>query len=125
MLINRNNLIIIYKLINEISDKVKNIGTQYKFLKLKKLSLEEYDIFQQQYNTILQYAQTDDTGHIITNDNGGILMKKDKTDEYQKLLKEFNDFEIQIPDIYFSLDELEPLNLTFDELELLMPFIKE
>jgi len=32
--------------------------------------------------------------------------------------------QIQVPDIYLSLEELEPLGLTFDELELLEVFIK-
>ena len=37
---------------------------------------------------------------------------------------ELNGLEIQIPDIYFSLDELEPIGLTLGQLELLEPFIK-
>jgi len=37
---------------------------------------------------------------------------------------EMNNRQITLPDIYFSLDELEPLGLTLGELELLEPFIK-
>ena len=35
-----------------------------------------------------------------------------------------NNRQFSLPDIYFSLEELEPLGLTFGELELLDPFIK-
>jgi hypothetical protein len=35
-----------------------------------------------------------------------------------------NNGQFTLPDIYFSLEELEPLELTFGELELLEPFIK-
>ena len=39
-------------------------------------------------------------------------------------IEEINSIQVQFPDIYFSLEELEPLGLTLGELELLEPFIK-
>jgi hypothetical protein len=45
--------------------------------------------------------------------------------EVEKAVTEIQEIEIQIPDIYFSLDELEDLGLTLYELDVLEPFIKE
>ena len=40
------------------------------------------------------------------------------------MIDKMNNLEIQIPDIYFTLDELESLNLTLNELLILEKFIK-
>jgi hypothetical protein len=45
--------------------------------------------------------------------------------ELEKAITEIQEVEIQVSDIYFSLDELEDLGLTFYELNVLEPFIKE
>ena len=42
----------------------------------------------------------------------------------QKDIEDFQKMEIQISDFYFSIDELEELELSFEELEYFMPFIK-
>jgi hypothetical protein len=39
------------------------------------------------------------------------------------VLLELDKMDVQVPDIYLSLDELNDLNLTFSELEVLEPFI--
>ena len=56
--------------------------------------------------------------------DGGIKIKQDCIKECSEKINEINNRQIQLPDIYFSLDELEPLGLTLGELELLDSFIK-
>nr|DAL45306.1 MAG TPA_asm: hypothetical protein [Caudoviricetes sp.] len=51
-------------------------------------------------------------------------IKADCLEECSAKIKEINEFQVTFPDIFFSLDELEPLGLTLEELELLEPFVK-
>lgn len=121
MIINRNQLL----QLNSIFDKVLknnqiNIYTQYKFLKLKKIYDDELIIYQQQLNRLLQYCD-----NITDNDNKMLKIKPEYIEQCQNDIQVINNITTQLPDIYFSLDELENLQLTFSELENLMPFIKE
>ena len=115
--------------LEELLEKLKKqsffIETQYKFLKINKTLKEERDLFAEQSLYLLSnYAEKDENGQIITKEDGGIKIKEDKLKECASKVQEINNMEVQFPDIYFSLDELEPLGLTLKELELLEPFIK-
>lgn len=39
-------------------------------------------------------------------------------------MNKMNNLEVQLPDLFFSFDELEELDLTLEQLETLEPFIK-
>lgn len=120
MIILRNQLLQLNSIFNKILNNSRiNIYTQYKFLKLKKIYDEELDIYQQQLNKILQYCDK-------TNENDNMLkIKTEYVEQCKDDIQTINSIVTQLPDIYFSLDELENLQLTFAELEILMPFIKE
>lgn len=112
-------------LINRIKTKTFSIETQYKFLKLNKVLENERQIFQEQYTILIeQYSEKDKTGKVICNSTGGIKIQADKIDECQLKINELDNMDIQFPDVYFSLDELSPLELTLEELMYLEPFIK-
>ena len=112
-------------LIETIKSKTFAIETQYKFLKLYKAVKEEWDIVDEQNIFLLQnYAELNEQGMPIVLQDGGIKIKQDCIKECSDKINEINNRQIQLPDIYFSLDELEPLGLTLGELELLEPFIK-
>ena len=98
MIINRINLTKLTEIFKKVEDVKFNINTQYKKKKKKKSIEEEEQI----------YYKIDDT----------------KKEQCAQLIAEINTLQIQVPDMYFSLEELEPLNLTFKELEALEPFIK-
>ena len=125
MLYQNKNLSNLQSLINRIKVKSFSIETQYKFLKLYKVIENENKIFQEQYELLVEeYCEKDNNGSLIKNKDGGIKIQSDKTDECLKKIAELNEMKIQFPDIYFSLDELAPLNLTLEELMYLEPFIK-
>lgn len=112
-------------LINEIKGKTFDINTQYKFLKISKALQEEISIITEQKEFLLQsYADKDANGKLIFSPDGGIKIKEDCLLACADKINEINNRQITLPDIYFSLDELEPLGLTLGELELLDPFIK-
>lgn len=124
MIVPRNNLPILANIFQRISDVKFDINTQYKLLKLKKAIAEEEEIYEQQLEQLKEYCLRDENGYLVRNDEGGYAIDTSRATECEELVKQINSIQIQIPDVYFSLDELAPLGLTFNELEALDHFIK-
>lgn len=124
MIVQRNTLPILYNIFSRISDTKFDINTQYKLLKIKKAINEEEEIYQQQLERLKEYCLKDENGNLIRNEDGGYAIDTERAQECAGIVKEINSIQIQMPDIYFNLDELTPLQLTFNELEAFDPFIK-
>lgn len=124
MIISRNSLQQLNSLINSKKDIVFNINTQYKLIKIKQRLEEEIQIYNEQLASLVTYCEKDSEGNLIQNKDGGVQIKEDMIDKCATLVEEINSLKITLPDIYFSLDELQDLKLTLSELELLDPFIK-
>lgn len=125
MIIKRKNIDKIIDLIKNLGSKKFDIHLQYKFIKLKKALEEETEIYQEQLKSNCeQFFARDDKGNPIIDDNGGYKIDQNKINECYNVIGQLNKMEVSIPDLYISLDELEPLDLTFEQLELLEPFIK-
>lgn len=124
MIVPRNNLPILANIFQRISNVKFNIDTQYKLLKLKKAIAEEEEIYEQQLERLREYCLRDENGNFIRNEDGGLAVDTERIEECTAIVTEINNIQIQVPDLYFSLDELSPLELTFSELEALDPFIK-
>lgn len=126
MIYKNENLQSLQQLLSKIKTMNFSIQTQYKFLKIAKAVKSELEICEEQKESLIQsYAEFDDKGQLIISEQGGIKIKEECLQECAKKINEINSLQITFPDIYFSLDELEPLGLTLGELELLEPFIKD
>ena len=125
MLITRGKLESLYNITLKLSSKQFSIQTQYKFLKLKKSLLDELDIYREQRAGLQRFFELDEEGNPVRLDAYTIKIKEGKREELYKAIEEIESVEIQVPDLYFSLDELENLGLTLDDLEVLDQFIKE
>ena len=125
MVYKNSNLPALEKLIERIKTMSFSVQTQYKFLKIRKTIKEETDLYDEQRKFLIEnYAEKDEEGHFVILEGGGLKIKTDCLEECSAKIKEINEFQVTFPDIYFSLDELEPLGLTLGELELLEPLIK-
>lgn len=126
MVYNSGNLYALKALLDKIKKLHFSVQTQYKFLKIARVTQGEIDIFEQQKQSLVEsYAEFDKDGKLIISDNGGIKIKEECLQECIDKINEINALQVTFPDIYFSLGELEPLGLTLEELELLEPFIKD
>lgn len=125
MTIKRKDIKNLYEIINRLKDKQFEITLQYKLIKIKRAIQEEIEIYQEQmYKNCLEFFELDENNNPIISDNGGYKIKNGQMNECNRVLNQLENIDISIPDIYFSLDELQALNLTMGELELFMPFIK-
>ena len=112
-------------LIVSIRDKSFSIKTQYKFLKLAKaLDSELMIINEQKQRLIEKYVQTDENGEYIVNEDDGLVIKDDLVQEFQQKLLELDEMEIELPDLTFTLEELEDLKLSLQEIFYLEKFIE-
>lgn len=125
MIIKSSTIQELEKIFSEINNKQFNIETQYKFIKIKKKLKEEIDIINNQIQILIDnYGEKDKNNNLVLTENGGIKIKAEALQECENKIKAINELNIQLPDIYFSLEELKPLNLSFYQLEILEPFIK-
>lgn len=125
MMYSAENLRGLSSLISRIKTKTFSIDTQYKFLKLLKVAKEEESYVDEQQVFLLEnYAEKNERGQFIMSQDGGFKIKQECLSECTQKILEINNRQVQLPDLYFSLDELAPLELTLEELELLEPFIK-
>ena len=127
MIITRKQILQLGHFINKIKQKnIKcSLNTKYKILKIGQLINQEFEISTILLDDItLRYAELNENLQPKINNEGGILINPDQVIELQRDIEDFQKMEIQISDFYFSIDELEELELSFEELEYFMPFIK-
>ena len=125
MLIKRNQISQILNIIENNKNKRFDINTQYKMLLIKKKIKEDLELVEEQYQILLNlYGEVNEEGEFVKTEDGGIKLKEGYQSECQKKIQEFNQLDVTIPDVYFTIEELESLNLTLFELEVLEPFIK-
>lgn len=118
MLIKRENLMKINDIINTLKQKDFSISTKYKFLKIQEEIKKEYEL----YYALIQDLTNRYNGEIMS--DGSIQFSDKDIVKIKDELDAFNSEEISFFDLKFSIDEFENNNLSWNELETLMPFIK-
>lgn len=85
------------------------------------------DFYNKKLNEILfKYAEQKEDGTLVLTDDGaGIKIRKDCLVECKKEIDELNELTVTVPDVKFKLKDFEQMNLSLNELNLLMPFIED
>lgn len=112
----------------KIKDKKMSIKTTYKFTRLFKEIEEQVNFFNETLsNLIKEYGKRDENGEfVLTENKSGIMVQEDRYDECMAKVQELNELEPELTYIpSFKLEELDNLELSIDDLNLLMPFIEE
>lgn len=118
MLVHRSSIKNLLAVIEKNSNKTFDIQTQYKLIKLKRSLVPELEILNEQLQSLSQFFETDDEGNFIYSEDGGVKIKKESFEQFNQVLTSINNMEVTLPDVYFSLEELAPLELTLNEVEL-------
>lgn len=126
MLIKRRDIQPILYVMEELKDKKFNVELQYKFIKLKKSLTDELAIYQEQvFDNCKDFFEVDENGEYVVSPEGGYAIQKEKIKECNMMIYNLDNVDVQIPDMYLSLDELDGLGLSLASLEVLERFIKE
>ena len=113
-------------LCEKLSDQQLPLRLSYKIAKGLNLISTELDFYKKQYSVCLKaYAQQNSDGSFEMTDNGNIKIKPGSEEECIKRLQELDSMEFELPNFEFTLEELDGLNFTINDMKVLSPFIKE
>ena len=112
---------------NKLKDEKMSVKTAYKFSKLTREIENERFFYQTKLQSIIEtYGEKDDEGNfVLTEDKNGVQIKKGEIEKCQREVAELTNLDVEINGIEISIEELESFELTLQDMEILMPFIKE
>jgi hypothetical protein len=101
------------------------IKTAYKLSRLATAIESEVTFYQTKFREILnEYCLVDDNGNYVpTDDRQGFKIQPGKEIECNQAMADLHSLEIELPDITFSIDEFDGLELRIQDLNGIMPFI--
>lgn len=113
-------------LYNSISQVKLPLRTTYKFTKLMKRAAEEAEFFKEKFEEIVaEYGQKDGDHYKVMNDGQSIAIIPGKEAECNQRVLELRNLDVSIEGIKFSIEELENLNVSINELNCLMSLIED
>lgn len=114
------------KIFNQVAQTKISAKLAYKIMKFCKGAMSEEEFYNNNRNKIInEYAVRDENGQISVSDNGMIRIVEDKIPDAETALKKLNEIEVEMPNIKFTLTELEELKLSVSDMFLLNAFIEE
>lgn len=112
--------------LNQINDTKISSRLAYKIMKFYKSVETEEEFYNKKRMEIVEtYAQKDDNGQPVVDNNGIIKIIEDKMVDANRAMIELNGTEVTAPDIRFALSELEELKLSVKDMFALDAFIEE
>ena len=125
MKLNINQVLQIEELCEKFSNRVINARVAYKFAKLSKSIINDIDFYREQYNLYInEFGQKDNNGNFVMSGNN-IKIIPGLEEKCKQKFNELNSLEVELPEIKFSLDELESIDMTMKDILVLDPFIEE
>ena len=114
-------------LYEKLNKEQLSIKTAYKLVLIIRAIDTELAFYREKFNEIIQECGLrDDEGNLVpTEDGQGIKLLPGKELECQTKMIELNQLDFTIPDFSLSLDELEGVHLSLEEMEMLLPFVQE
>ena len=109
-----------------VKKKILPMKTSYKFARLFKAIEEKYTFYQTQISLLIsEYSEKDDEGNPVQGEQNGVKIQADKINECQEKINELLALCVEIPDIKFTFEEVEPLELTVEQFMCLIKFCEE
>ena len=115
----------------EIFGKIKfqklPFKTSYHIVLLIKEVEKHIDFYQESFrNLLMEYSKKDERGNPIpTEDRQGVLLAEETIDEAYTKLAELRELDVELPDTKFSVDDFGDIELSPEEMVVIMPFICE
>lgn len=102
------------------------LKTTYKFARLMKRVEEEVNFYQQKFTEIVEEFGVKENGQYqMTEDGNSIKIIPGKEIECSIRVNELQNLEVEIPDIRFSISELESIELNISEMTCLLSLIED
>jgi hypothetical protein len=113
-----------------IYDKIKEsrvpAKVAYKFNKLCLALNNDAEFYRTELNKIVQqYGEKNEDGSFVFLDGGSIKIKAEVYDDAKKEINNLDGLEVDAPDIKFTVDELDGLQLSIEDFNRMLPFIED
>ena len=112
---------------NEIKKEKMDFQLAYKLAKLKKEVDFHLNFYEENLNNIIcKYGDRDEKGNFKkTADGLGIAIKQNMEEACQNEIKELLNLKITLPDFEFTAEDFKTINLSLENFETILPFVKE
>lgn len=100
--------------------------TAYRLTLLATEVQKHIDFYQESFRNLLQeYGKKDEQGNIMpTEDGQGVLLVEETMAEAYQKLAELRELDVELPDTKFSLDDFDNVEISPEEMMIIMPFIE-
>ena len=84
------------------------------------------DFYQENFrNLLMEYSKKDGEGNPVpTEDGQGVLLVEETMAEAYTKLAELRELDVELPDAKFSIDDFDKIELSPEEMMIIMPFIE-
>lgn len=112
---------------NAIKDQKIPLKTAYKLASIYQSLQNEMTFYQTRMKQIIdKYALLDENGNpILVEEEDGFKVREGEENACLQEINELQDLEIELPDETITLEELDEVELTFQEVAAIMPYIKQ
>ena len=99
--------------------------TSYKLTLLAQEIEKHINYYQEQFRDLLQeYGMKDEQGNLVpTEDGQGVKLIQETMNEAYTKLAELRELDVELPDAKFSPDDFDGVELSPEEMLVIMPFI--
>lgn len=111
-------------------EKVKSqklpFKTSYKIALLANEVQKHIDFYQENFrNLLMEYSKKDENGNPLpTEDGQGVLLAEETMNEAYIKLAELRELDVELSDTKFSVDDFGDIELSPEEMVIIMPFIE-
>lgn len=101
--------------------------TSYRLTLLSQEVQKHVDFYQEKFRElIMEYSKKDEEGNPVPLEDGqGVLLKEETVGEAYEKLAELRELDVELPDTKFSVDDFGNIELSPEEMVVIMPFICE
>ena len=113
-----------------IYDRVKEsrvpAKVAYKFNKLCLALNDDAEFYKTELNKIIQqYGEKHEDGTFVFLDGGSIKIRPEVYDDARKEISNLDNLDVDAPDVKFTIDELDGLQLSIEDFNRMLPFIED
>lgn len=103
------------------------LKTAYKISKLNKAVESEVQFYHDKLAEIIrEYAKKDENDQFIfTPDGQSVVLREGSEQECHNKIKELQELEVTLPDVTFTLEEFDNVELSPSEVEAIIPFLQD
>ena len=101
--------------------------TSYHLTLLSQEVQKHVDFYQEKFRElIMEYSKKDEEGNPVPLEDGqGVLLKEETVGEAYEKLAELRELDVELPDTKLSVDDFGNIELSPEEMVVIMPFICE